>query len=341
MKKIALLGPNLESPGGVNVFIHHLNKFFINKGFEVHLFPVGKTKIKDSKYIHPIDTNKKQIQFRLLTEKLKKFTFDLIIANNLRTSSILSSLNLNNDLYVMHQGRIIQNSRMFIAFKQKRKFKKIFNGKRLVFLNECFKNEFLKKFQIDISYKIIPNPFDFEEIKHKANEFMVNGEYIVYVGRLEEGKNLEYLINAYAKSKINKELWLVGYFKYKSYEKKILRLITKLNIQNKVKLLGWQNNPYPFIKNASLLVHPSKFESFGNVLVEALILNTPVIATDIKCGPREILIDELSDFLVPLKNERVFANKIYQALERYPEIKERYIEKYNFKNVGEQYLQFL
>jgi glycosyltransferase involved in cell wall biosynthesis len=82
-------------------------------------------------------------------------------------------------------------------------------------------------------------------------------------------------------------------------------------------------------------------ESFGNVIAEGLILNTPVVATDIKCGPNEILIGELEKYLVPLNNIPQLTYTMEKALENYPPIKEKYIEKYRVEKVGEQYLQFL
>ena len=338
MKKIAILGPSLESFGGVNVTIKELSDFFKKQNFEVHLFPVGKTEINDNECIHPINSDKKDKQFLLLKEKIKRFDFDLIIANNLRTHFLLSSLNLKNDLYVFHQGSLLQKKSFFTYLKQKIKFKKIYNKKRVVFLNECFKNGFLRKFKVDLYYKLIPNPFDFERIRKRAVEFELESDYILGVGRLTKDKNFEFLLKAYALGNFKQELWILGEGKEKE---KLKSLAKKLNIADKVKFIGWQQNPYPYIKNASLLVHPSKFESFGNVLVEALILNTPVVATDIKCGPNEILTEELSEFLVPLNRVDILAEKIYKALENYPEIKDEYIEKYKLENVGKKYLEFL
>jgi glycosyltransferase involved in cell wall biosynthesis len=299
---------------------------------------VGKTEIKDSEFIHPINSDKKDKQFLLLKEKIKHFEFDLIIANNLRTHFLLSNLNLKNDLYVFHQGSLLQKKSFFTSLKQKIKFKKVYNKKRVVFLNECFKNEFLHKFKIDLDYKIIPNPFDFEKIRKKAVEFEVEGDYILGVGRLTKDKNFEFLLKAYALGNFKQELWILGDGKEKE---KLRNLTKKLNIADRVKFLGWRSNPYPYIKRASLLVHPSKKESFGNVLVEGLVLNTPVIATDIKCGPGEILTGELKEFLVPLTDSKFLCDKMQLALNNYPQIKEEYIEKFKLENVAKKYLEFL
>jgi len=60
-------------------------------------------------------------------------------------------------------------------------------------------------------------------------------------------------------------------------------------------LLGFQSNPYALIKRSSLLVSSSKFEGLSNVILEAIGLGVPVIATDCKAGPREILAPSLHD----------------------------------------------
>jgi glycosyltransferase involved in cell wall biosynthesis len=341
MKRVALLGPAWESKGGVNVLVKHLGKFFTQQGVEVHYFPVGKTTLKESAFFHPVNTDAKKEQIKQLLEKLNNFKFNLIIANNLRTSYILSLYSKQkdiNDLYIIHQGRILQDKIKWFHFKQKRKFNKIFKNKKVVLLNHCSKNAFIKKFQIKANYFVIPNGLDFEEIRKKASQFSVKGNYIIGVGRLEKEKNFEYLIKAYGAGNFKEELWLLG---DGPQQRELENLAKKLKIENKVKFLGWQKNPYPFIKNASLLVHPSKMESSANVFVESFILNTPVVATDIKCGPNEILIGELEKYLVPLNNIPQLTYTMEKALENYPPIKEKYIEKYRVEKVGEQYLQFL
>lgn len=55
-----------------------------------------------------------------------------------------------------------------------------------------------------------------------------------------------------------------------------------------VKLIGFKNNPYPYIKNANLFVCSSRHESFSLVVAESLILSTPVISTYCT-GPTELL----------------------------------------------------
>ena len=68
-------------------------------------------------------------------------------------------------------------------------------------------------------------------------------------------------------------------------------------------LLGFNKNPYAWMKHAKLLVLSSDYEGFGMVLVEALALNTPVVSTDCHHGPNEILTDDLEQWLLVPTNE--------------------------------------
>jgi len=76
MKKIAILRSSLESFSEVNVTVKELSDFFKEQNFEVYLFPVGKTEVKDNEFIHSINSDKKDKQFLLLKEKIKQFDFD-------------------------------------------------------------------------------------------------------------------------------------------------------------------------------------------------------------------------------------------------------------------------
>jgi glycosyltransferase involved in cell wall biosynthesis len=59
-----------------------------------------------------------------------------------------------------------------------------------------------------------------------------------------------------------------------------------------VHLLGFKENPYPYLKNADYLVSTSNAEGFPNGIAEAMCLGKPVIATNCQSGPAEILTGE-------------------------------------------------
>ncbi len=77
------------------------------------------------------------------------------------------------------------------------------------------------------------------------------------------------------------------------------KLISDLNIGNRVWLPGHQENPYKFMAKADLFVLSSLWEGCPNVLIEAMALGIPVVSTDCPSGPREILNSGEYGMLVP------------------------------------------
>ena len=67
------------------------------------------------------------------------------------------------------------------------------------------------------------------------------------------------------------------------------KLISDLQLKEKVILPGFKKNPFKYISRADVFVLPSFYEGFPNMLVEAMACGTPVIATDCPTGPAEIM----------------------------------------------------
>lgn len=106
------------------------------------------------------------------------------------------------------------------------------------------------------------------------------------------------------------------------------RLISDLGLEGRVILPGFQRNPYPWIKNAALFAMASDGEGLPTVLIEALILGTPVVSTDCRTGPREILIGTLADYLSPPGDAAGLAANISKALNYYPSIAVAQLERF-------------
>jgi glycosyltransferase involved in cell wall biosynthesis len=110
--------------------------------------------------------------------------------------------------------------------------------------------------------------------------------YLIGIGRLMPNKNFSLLINAFAKSKSQRDLVILG----QGPELLILtNLVKTLGLEKRVHLLGFKENPYPYLKNADYLVSTSNAEGFPNGIAEAMCLGKPVIATNCQSGPAEIL----------------------------------------------------
>ncbi len=66
--------------------------------------------------------------------------------------------------------------------------------------------------------------------------------------------------------------------------------LNQLGLQDTVKMLGFRSNPYPYLKTSDFYVMSSRHEGFPTIIAEALILNKPVVSTDVS-GIKDLLQD--------------------------------------------------
>jgi glycosyltransferase involved in cell wall biosynthesis len=92
----------------------------------------------------------------------------------------------------------------------------------------------------------------------------------------------------------------------------------KLNIREHVCFAGFQSNPYPFFKRADCFVLSSIYEGFGMVIVEAMALKVPVISTDCPSGPGELIENNVSGILTPMRDSETLAVKMKEVLHNEP-----------------------
>lgn len=112
----------------------------------------------------------------------------------------------------------------------------------------------------------------------------------VFIGRLVAQKNPTLALHAFAMSRAAKdgELLFIGDGSLRAH---LEHTAETLGIKNSVHFLGFLQDVRPHLKSADALIMTSDYEGFGNVLVEALAMGTPAIATDCPSGPSEILDD--------------------------------------------------
>ncbi len=90
--------------------------------------------------------------------------------------------------------------------------------------------------------------------------------------------------------------------------------VRTLGLEDCVSLPGWVENPYAFMARASLFVFSSRYEGFGNVLVEALACGCPAVSTDCPAGPSEIL--DNPELLAVVGDPKALACVMLRALDR-------------------------
>ncbi|WP_038082075.1 glycosyltransferase [Thioalkalivibrio sp. ALgr3] len=165
--------------------------------------------------------------------------------------------------------------------------------------------------------KIIGNPVTVQTSPSTANDEPGDGKpwgkhYIVAVGRLARQKGFDTLIESFAKVKDKDcDLVILGEGELRG---ELEALAKNLGIAQRVHMPGFVKNPHSVMASAQLFVLSSRWEGFGLVIVEALALGAPVVATDCSGAPRALLRDGELGHLVPVYDPDALAEAITEAL---------------------------
>lgn len=139
---------------------------------------------------------------------------------------------------------------------------------------------------------------------------------LVSVGRLSPEKDHATLIRAFAKLDPALRLEIAGDGPMRDMLQSLAR---ELGMSDRVTLTGFVTDPFSVFRRAELAVSSSRYEGFGNAIVEALACGTPVVATDCPYGPREILADGRYGLLTPVGDADALAVAITRALAATPD----------------------
>lgn len=183
----------------------------------------------------------------------------------------------------------------------------------------------------------IYNAIHVEEIKKKSEEFLV--DYSKYtkpvfcsVGRLYNSKGYDVLIEVHAqllKEGHQHTILILG----EGGEREILEnKIREYQVQDTFQLLGIKSNPYPYIKESDFFVLPTRTEAYPLVIAEALILEKPIISTNVG-GIPEMIDDGIDGVLVNFDKQ-----ELYQAMKTF--LTQPDLVKNIEANVKKSYLKF-
>jgi len=163
-----------------------------------------------------------------------------------------------------------------------------------------------------IGNPIIPSPPDTRPSACNNTQQLTSEQYICAIGRLVEQKGFDILLDAFAQlENTNHHLVILGEGPLRNALAEQARV---LGIEDRLHMPGFVSSPERVLAHASLFVLSSRWEGFGNVLVEALATGTPVVSTDCPGAPRDILNGGLLGHLVPPENARALAAAIDDAL---------------------------
>lgn len=359
MKNIGLIATNLAGSGAEKVVLN-LAKMFIKNGDKVHIFLLEDVISYEVKglNIHTLSKDRSLFKLmkgfgdKLLALKLKSIIntieqqdkkFDLFLSNLPSADRVVAEANLPHTKHLIHTSYSMELNEFMYRGKVRRAVRKdklyrsLYREKDLIAVSQGIKED-LDHMGINYaSCEVIYNPFDIESIRKLGEERTldeIKGEYLLSASAFRSVKRYDILLEAYSKLSDAPPLKLLC-----STNAKLIKLIKKFGLEDRVEILGFKTNPYPYIKNARILLLSSEREGLPTVLIESLILGTPVVSTNCISGPSEILAEELSQYLAKVNNVDDLRRKISLALEYYPKIKESYIDKFSVQNIYKKYIE--
>ena len=170
--------------------------------------------------------------------------------------------------------------------------------------------------------RVVPSPIVTAELFTLAHEPLSDPWFlrgaapvVLSVGRLHQDKDFATLIRAFAAVRRHTpaRLLILGEGPARPA---LEALVRELGLDGDVALPGFVRNPFAYMRRAELYVLSSRTEGLPGALIQALACGAPVIATDCRCGPREVLHDGRFGRLVPVGDVAGLAQAIRLALSR-------------------------
>ena len=333
LKKIIIFYPSFER-GGVEIILLNLIKFFLKKKIEIVLITSNVKKdifknklfqlkiVKVSPYtLMPDRINKALTASKILIKEIEKSNKRNTIVMSLQGSSlaIIISKFLGFKIIVRNAEDALSST-----FFAENKFQSLiilflkiilYNFSDKIISNSKGSGNSLKKIFIK-EKKIFPiyNPY-LKKINKKSKTRRY--KYLLSVGRLTKQKDFDNLIVAFSfiKDQIpDYKLIIIGDGHLKN---ELQNLVEHLGLKKRIILTGWKNNLEKYYLNSKLFILNSVYEGFGNVLIDAINYDLPIITTNCKSGPNEIIDYGKGGFLIPIRNPKLLSKKILFCIKNY------------------------
>lgn len=366
MQKILIIIPTLNI-GGIETSLMYLVNNLNKKKYTIDLLVH-----EDGELLNKIDLNGKVLyydnfikykkgMFYRLNKNIKVFSlykkykhvfkslnnkYDVIISYNGFDNyfdMIATAIDAKKKIIWVHNDypNMIKNKKFAFLYKIMYKLmgKKFAYFDKIICVSQNVKNNFDNFYpQYKDKTQVIYNYIDFEMISKKSLEnsnVKLTGKFnIIAIGRLTKSKRFDETINI-VRPLIKKygdiKLYILG----DGEEKNNLQfMINNYGLNNNVILLGKKLNPYNILKQADLLISMSKYESFGNILLEAVALNVPFLTTS-NSGAKDICEILLKDKSLIVNSDNMY-EKIKEVIDNKKSNKTRFsFNAYN-KNIKDE-----
>lgn len=236
-----------------------------------------------------------------------------------------------------------------IRFRIKRirlkwRLQKLLNNRKLVFVSKGLKQYFDDSFAIRAKEShVIYNPFDLDRIRRLAGtdtpqRRSLTNHYVACSGRFTDGKAFDQAVRAFAFSGLDGDLVLVGYGEEENHIREVAK---EVGVGERLKIIPFHENHFSVIAGARAFLHASLYEALGNVIVEALVLNVPVVAYDCPGGVREIVAPHQAGALAPVGDFEKLGRVLKKYVTHPYEIRQDVLECFGTRQTVEKYLSLI
>jgi GalNAc-alpha-(1->4)-GalNAc-alpha-(1->3)-diNAcBac-PP-undecaprenol alpha-1,4-N-acetyl-D-galactosaminyltransferase len=157
--------------------------------------------------------------------------------------------------------------------------------------------------------RIIPNA-----LRALPEPSRVRRTVIVAVGRLTYQKGFDVLLRAYAIIAPRFADWSLAIIGEGEEQGSLTRLRDELRLDDRVEFVGQTPDVVEWMAHAGLVVQPSRFEGFPNVVLESMGLGAAVISADCRSGPSEMIQDGVNGRLVPIDDVGALADAMAELM---------------------------
>lgn len=299
------------------------------------IFPEYTSKSKLKKFINSIRYRMAKLILRRVNPKFiykfvvkQKYDFEISFLEGYAANIVSGSINKKSKKFAWIHIDLINNPWSEDYFKSQLEKDMYLKFNKIICVSEDVKIAFENKFDIHHNVYVQYNPVDEKLIRSKSKAKLdiqrPNKFLITTIGRLEPQKGYSRLLRIHKRLidlGYDYELWIIG----EGTEKEELdAYIINNNLDQSVKLLGFQKNPYNYLNASDLFVCSSLTEGFSTVATEATILGIPIVTTDCS-GMKELLGDSEYGLITDNSEQDLFIG--LRTLLDNSDLYQRYLEK--------------
>lgn len=356
--RILFFLPSLKGGGAQNVAFKIANYFLDRYMVKVDFLVLNMNKRKEFTgaerfNIYSINIGNTRNSWFKIHRFLKMNHYDIVLSFNRQLSVLLVLLRLLNarkfpviisrNITMLSKARQIEDSfwHKYIVFF----FVKVLYRNCDFFISQshAMTRDLVNNFSIPKN-KIftINNPV---EISKKTDHYkkQSNISRLLYIGRLEKVKNIEFLLQSiFFLKKINSK-FILNIVGEGALESDLKKFVSIYQLDDVVYFRGYSQNVDAFYADSDLFIMTSIYEGFPNVLVEANAYGVPVLVKNSDTGANDIVVDGINGFLYTTDSPIYFAKKIQDCM-NYDWQKSKIMastNKFNIENIGNQYFHLL